>query len=472
MTVKKISKLIDLTITSLIVLLLLTIFVLFPAQNVSAKEPPSGGEKKYSITKITPHSKKRIVDLVFTPNCSVAALEYKIRFFPPVNVQWYNSDANDKSYTYSIKANFKAGQNYAVVIPQDLRCNGLNYKSKAESFKMPDLQSSIAFSEKGTVVERDSRQMIHVDLVNIDELLFQGAQLSPIVAPFARTAESRRNSYVETLAAIEVEQKRLTSLLSGITALQPFIGNIEKEKQLFFPGKGKNKKETYSVPLAFRKTKEKGGVMLLNFKNNATTDKAKTAARLFRVTDLSLTYKKSADSLLIWVTSLNSGKPVEGVHLMASTAPYKIGGATFYNFIPLGMTDGNGTLIINNNDVLDHIYISDGSLESKGVKLGDMRNIIAASATDSTYIPLLAKGNIKPEGVYQTLQKSNSEGILKGHLFTERGIYRPGERVHFKGTVREFKKGQIAPPAELEPTLGPEKLMVRRNQTRCWQRQL
>ena len=35
---------------------------------------------------------------------------------------------------------------------------------------------------------------------------------------------------------------------------------------------------------------------------------------------------------------------------------------------------------------------------------------------------------------------------LKGNVFTERGVYRPGEKVFFKGTVREYGNGRIFPP--------------------------
>ena len=33
---------------------------------------------------------------------------------------------------------------------------------------------------------------------------------------------------------------------------------------------------------------------------------------------------------------------------------------------------------------------------------------------------------------------------LRGNVFTERGVYRPGEKVYFKGTVREYGNGRIS----------------------------
>ena len=47
----------------------------------------------------------------------------------------------------------------------------------------------------------------------------------------------------------------------------------------------------------------------------------------------------------------------------------------------------------------------------------------------------------------ETASLSQEQRLLRGHLFTERGIYRPGDRVFFKGTVREYKNSEILPPS-------------------------
>jgi uncharacterized protein YfaS (alpha-2-macroglobulin family) len=55
------------------------------------------------------------------------------------------------------------------------------------------------------------------------------------------------------------------------------------------------------------------------------------------------------------------------------------------------------------------------------------------------------QGNVKPQGIWQ-VKAGEKIRNLKGNVFTERGVYRPGEKVYFKGAVREFGQGRIFPP--------------------------
>ena len=97
--------------------------------------------------------------------------------------------------------------------------------------------------------------------------------------------------------------------------------------------------------------------------------------------------------------------------------------------------------------------------------------VLAASSADASFIEIKQTGTLRPDWVQQTgyssakqkpIRKkratpagapdetaslSQEQRLLRGHLFTERGIYRPGDRVFFKGTVREYKNGEILPPS-------------------------
>ena len=60
----------------------------------------------------------------------------------------------------------------------------------------------------------------------------------------------------------------------------------------------------------------------------------------------------------------------------------------------------------------------------------------------------LNSGQLKPVSVTQTDKVTEAPGSRpNGHVFTERGVYKPGETVHFKFVSRIYKDKRIVPPA-------------------------
>ena len=71
--------------------------------------------------------------------------------------------------------------------------------------------------------------------------------------------------------------------------------------------------------------------------------------------------------------------------------------------------------------------------------------LLAGTATDVSFIQLNPTDSLKPQGIWQ-VRIGEKVRRLKGQVFTERGVYRPGETVHFKGLVREYQEGRIVSP--------------------------
>ena len=171
----------------------------------------------------------------------------------------------------------------------------------------------------------------------------------------------------------------------------------------------------------------------------------------------------SDDSLLIWATSLNTGAPLKDVSLLAF----------FRNntsVIPLGKTNKDGVVFLKNLDVNTAVSLGKNDKSAQPLSIANLRFITAVSATDSTFIQtdpfIMSSTNsnrLKPDWINQDGgYASMPTRMLKGHLFTERGIYRPGETVYFKATVREYKNGAIAPPQDVEPVI---KIINSKNET-------
>ncbi len=70
---------------------------------------------------------------------------------------------------------------------------------------------------------------------------------------------------------------------------------------------------------------------------------AGTEPRVFRITDLGLTYKLGTNRLLLWVTSLKKGTPVDGVQVVGLTRDLEA--------FPLGQTDKDGILLFHQSEL-------------------------------------------------------------------------------------------------------------------------
>lgn len=437
---------------------------LFPLGPKTTKESDPGKSdtiKNFTILKIEPNLKENIINITFTEKCSIDNLRSSLKIFPPVKIHWHNSSLHENSVF--IRGEFKAGQDYTIMIPETLECSSRKYVKTLNTFKMPDLQSEIHFEEKETVVERNSRQMIHAGVTNVDELFFQGLQIPPVLIPYALKELSVDNKKIQKTEApaqrhvkvkeiqpippyekiketLEKRYKAMQGFLNENQFPQNFLGNFVEDSQLFFPDKERNNPNQFSMPLGFRTQKEKGAVEIIYLKSNKNDQKVEAIARLFRITDLGITYKISNDSLLLWVTSLNTGEPVKDVHLIAFLNDSSL--------VPIGKTNENGILLIKDLESKQRFYPEEKkTTDLLPVSLKDIEFIASATDNDASYIEIKQNGTVRPDWVTQTQALGDKAQLLKGHVFTERGIYRPGDRVYFKGTVREFKDNNILPPA-------------------------
>ncbi len=404
------------------------------AKEAATVKPPSLPQT-FTIKEIKP-VKQGSVKIIFSENCDAKELGNLLKILPPPKIWWDRSVSINNETT--IEGEFKAGQEYAVMLSDKAECKGNKYSKTISGFRMPDLESSVTFSEKETVVERDGRQMVHATVTNVDELLFQGIRVPPLLVPWTIEEMKTSFSFEKFKDAVNKKYGPVKDLLGRYGELKDFFADIKYDSQLFFPDKEHNKAVKISIPLGFREEREKGGIELISLKSGQNSRKAVPAVGLFRITDLGISYKISEDSLLIWITSINTGLPVKEVSVLAFLKDSSI--------VPLGKTDENGLLLVKNNAVGNRIMLKEDKTDSVPVRIKDIIFVAAASPADSSFIELKQKGTIKPDWITQAKAPDEKIRLLKGHVFTERGIYRPGEKVYFKGTVREYRDGKIMPP--------------------------
>ncbi|MDX2163293.1 MAG: Ig-like domain-containing protein [bacterium] len=140
------------------------------------------------------------------------------------------------------------------------------------------------------------------------------------------------------------------------------------------------------------------------------------------VGNTNVTMKTSPDTLLNWVTDVNSGQPI-------ADAPLTVYGANLEP-IAAGATDGDG-LYSTALPRLDDLYIQRAVLIDEGDRFG-----IGLSSWSDGIDPYHFGYNVNfypvPYRVY---------------LYTDRPIYRPDQPVHFRGIVRSVDDVTYTPPA-------------------------
>lgn len=163
---------------------------------------------------------------------------------------------------------------------------------------------------------------------------------------------------------------------------------------------------------------------------------------LANVTDLGLLLKVGDGSGVLWVTRLSDGQPVPGARVTTYT---KTGKRTFQ-----GATGSDGLLRLPGRDQLLPPSKSSGDEDMEGYYYGgygvNAERVIAVVETEDDFA--VVDGNwsdgIESWNFGVTRSRGETTGI-RGFIQSDRGIYRPGETVHFKGLVREVAIGK--PPA-------------------------
>ncbi len=164
---------------------------------------------------------------------------------------------------------------------------------------------------------------------------------------------------------------------------------------------------------------------------------------LANVTDLGVLLKVGTSSGLVWVTSLATGEPVAG----ASVTIYTPQGKRVFT----GQSDARGLVTIPGSAVLK----AQGSANDPG---GDAENVdgegdwdsyrsqrmlaIVEKADDLAVVDGNWANGIQTWNFGVPEERRGGKVVLRGFIQSDRGLYRPGEEVHFKGLLREITAGR------------------------------
>ncbi|HYP90150.1 MAG TPA: Ig-like domain-containing protein, partial [Polyangiaceae bacterium] len=354
------------------------------------------------------------VALTFNNGIKLRELATKLHVTPDVGVKL---DKGDDGFTTwaNLRGAFRAGQSYRVQIDAGLT------DSFGQSLQQP-----------ASVVFRFADHYPRVDIGAVGRNFF-GKSLSVPVA-------SRNVPSFELLTAALTPQDVLSlreAERSGrdgakdLDWLSHFKGTVRQQVR---PGGAKNQIERLDVDALKVLGAGGRGALAIGARYGASSadDRKPAAMKVLSVSDLAITAKLSRFGSLVWVTDRADNAPVAGaqVELHVPGRPSRSYG-----------TDAAGLARIPPEDFAPNL--AGESDEARAI-------LVARRGLDSAFAPVseLIEG-------YRLDVPTDFAGELRpyGVLFTDRGIYRPGDDVWLKGIVRRETPTGNALPGERAVTV-------------------
>lgn len=404
-----------------------------------------------------------------------SALKRKLRILPPIG-RIRVKKPDETGNIYHVTGALETGKSYqAEIRGGDIDGYSFIFMPRTVSFTAKGPGASLRFDADRSVVELRSRQLVPVSVTNLSGVRCQLTRIPPMFAPefadltalAANDARRPRSSsgmhassdIEEAIASAAVfaeqkmvegvnrleEMKALAAPAGSNTNLSWFTGDFAQAAEPFFTNGAPDTSTRLSLPLSFRKDSTKGGAFLVQLLDPERPE-LKHATRLFQITDLSITYKFSATQLLVWVTSLETGKPAPDTAILLFTRDDKR--------LLLGSTDRDGVLIAQHGASFPTIDMSSGTAQMSVAPLNvaDSAIVVAATADDAAFMQL-DTNRFRPYSVTQAPPGNVTLRTRNAHVFTERGIYKPGETVQFKATLRSYLDNSIRAPASETVTI-------------------
>ncbi len=154
---------------------------------------------------------------------------------------------------------------------------------------------------------------------------------------------------------------------------------------------------------------------------------------IVQVTNLGLSVKDSPQNTLVLVSRLDNAAPVAGAKVTIRTLENTV----FWT----GVTDANGIAVAPNTDLrVDRTKktpTGEDADEGSWEALGKLHFAITAEKDgDAAYLTSEWNEGIQPWDFDLHFDLNESRPMLRGTVFTDRGVYKPGEEVHTKVVLR------------------------------------
>jgi uncharacterized protein YfaS (alpha-2-macroglobulin family) len=256
-----------------------------------------------------------------------------------------------------------------------------------------------------------------------------------------------RNFRSATEWAVAVQPRDLMPTIRRLSA-KGFIeapAGVERTRQL---GVSPDRIQSHGLDIAGALGPAKTGLVWAAVRPGTAIERARTyggnitRSTIVQVTNLGLSVKDSPQNTLVFVTRLDTGAPVAN----AAVSIVRLDNTIFWQ----GQTDAQGVAIA-----------ADTPLRSPdGGRFSFL--VTAEKDGDIAYVGSDWNEGIDPWEFGTSYNLREAEPMLRGSVFTDRGVYRLGEEVHFKAIIRENTPKGV----RLLPAGTPVVIVVRDSQDR------
>ncbi len=396
-------------------------------------------------------------------------LRKQLRINPSIGYFTVDRMYHETQGKYRIYGKFVGGKDYEIKIVGGLTNEGtFNIAPYSKTVTAAEATSEMKFPTDCSIVELHSKQAVPLKFTHVGNFKVEYQTYPAIFSPFVADSlavdplvdekdyNSSTNRYVPTedenrlknysavydkiFEEFKNDLEALKKLTSSCPNLSDFLGSeITVKTQTFMGSENPDEEYYFSLPLELRNNPENGGIVVAKV---SEIDKANptTAMRAFQVTDMAITYKFGKREMLVWVTSLETGKPLADVAVMIQDSPNR------KLYFP-GRTDKDGLLRVNTDTDYKYVVITGKStfdVGSSKLNIADLTSVTAATQKDSASISL------DRNRLYSAIQMAAPDmrklDSLRAHVFTERGVYRPGETVYWKAAFREYNNDKVVVP--------------------------
>jgi alpha-2-macroglobulin len=266
------------------------------------------------------------------------------------------------------------------------------------------------------VVEKNGSRTLAVEHVNVDTLV---ATIAPVPAAVLPRLLSRFGRADDSLWTVLLASATVQRIPVRATPDRPMLTGVRIEAPAASGGAS-----VFAVKVIGRSA---GSVV--------STD---VPATLVNVTDLGVHARVGLNDAAVWVTGVNDGRARASADVVLRDAAGKS--------LATGRTDARGLVrftgfaaAADTTEIDDDEYGGSNFEGYVEVTLGQDRAVTAVNQWD----PDLSPWRFNVSSAF-----GDRRWPMAGAVFTERGIYRPGERVHAKAIVRDGALGALrAPPA-------------------------
>jgi uncharacterized protein YfaS (alpha-2-macroglobulin family) len=152
-------------------------------------------------------------------------------------------------------------------------------------------------------------------------------------------------------------------------------------------------------------------------------------ATLVQSTNLGISVKDSPLNTIVMVTRLDDAKPVAGANVSIRNEKNEI--------VWSGTTGADGIALAPNTDLRRTKDASADPWESSWRALGELHFVVIAEKDgDVAYIGSDWTEGLVPWEFGLNFNLAEAEPLLRGTIFADRGVYKPGEEIHFKAIAR------------------------------------